>query len=278
MPAHAALAVALSAADLPGWIWLLIGITSLHWMGPVVVRFTQTMPMTLDYHRVRMDDPAVPAHLRERLAGADPRFRALGFESIGVVTATTDPAAMLGWIACWRHPGTNDAAQLMLIGSAQPPHALLSEVVSFVAFRHDGSYVETANSRIPSTVPPDPRNDVVSLRDVRDPARLWTVHRHRAGAAIGRGGAKEPPATVEEMQRIGHADAIEYRIRGGYGRASRRAGVLRMTWKGAFVAVFRLLPPLSTLNWLRDRRRAAALLAAAPEPATIPAPPMRAKP
>jgi hypothetical protein len=265
-----ALTVAFSDPDLPGWAWLLLAVTSLHWIGPIAIRFT--MPLRMDFHPLRPGDPAVPAHIRKRLAEMEPRFRSLGFEPIGTVAASTDPR-MFGVIAGWRH--THDVAQLMMIGSTQPPHAILSEVVHFVTFRRDGSHVETENSRIPMTVPPDPRNDVATLPDVRDPARLWRVHRHRVEAAIGRGGAKEPPATMEELQRIGHADSIDYRVRGGYGRADEAAGVLRMTWKGAFVAVFRLLPPLSTLSWLRNGSRASALLAATRQPARAGAPARR---
>lgn len=105
------------------------------------------------------------------------------------------------------------------------------------------------NSRLPSPVPERPGSSRCRFPTERDPKRLYALHRARVAAA----GKRQRPIRIEdsvayqiEREDLGRLWMVE----SGYHTVDGER--LRSTWKGAFLGVWRFLPPWRTLESLKD--------------------------
>jgi hypothetical protein len=119
----------------------------------------------------------------------------------------------------------------------------------------DGTQIVTGSSTRAGVFPANPSADVIAANWIKDPARLYRIHRARV-VASGRAG--EPrmlpaPERAVAYQQDEWREEIERLIRAGYFRRPGGGGKCRMTLKGAYVMTWRLLWPVKQWRQLRAR-------------------------
>ena len=240
------------------WSWspLSITIVSLmltaqYWLGPILIRFKQTRPASPQGMKVVGDDD-IPPVLAPFVARTRRELEALGFSGFAVLKQTAGIALL-----------SADVAGSVAVGLALPKKdGTVHSLVGFTTQLRRGPKLRTSNSPLPSIVP-SPRNETrLRLPDEHDVAKLHAIHARRVARAIAGGGAIEPlsmsdPLAYQEREeRVNRTHAVEC------GYWVPRGDRLGLTWKGAFLSAWRLLPPWRGWSAWRDERVARAALAA----------------
>lgn len=132
--------------------------------------------------------------------------------------------------------------------------------VEFMTVLENGHELNTNNSKILATVAVASNKTVLRIR-TRDLAALHRFHSasvHYAGRLRKKVDHSGKDWTDELRQ--GTDKWIDRMIRKGYLRYETESGRYRYTWKGAFISVWSLLPPLGSLAAWRNGGRTKALL------------------
>ena len=114
----------------------------------------------------------------------------------------------------------------------------------------DGGAVRTTNSPLPSTTPTPAGDHSARFAGERDAARLYALHRAHV-RRVGRPGRRGAPiGDPVEFQRREEELGQQRMVSSGWYEID--GGSLRPTWRGAFLATWRFLPPWRTLVDARD--------------------------
>jgi hypothetical protein len=158
-------------------------------------------------------------------------------------TSTTNRTAVL---QLFTHPKNGDVASVIaILNGAGETHSVLGFTTNFA----DSTIFYTGNSRLPSAVPERPRSHRCRFPDERDPGRLYALHRARVTAA------RKPQRAIQIEESIAYQlereeEGRRWMVESGYYMLDGEA--LRTTWKGAFLGVWRFLPPWRTLESLKE--------------------------
>jgi hypothetical protein len=162
----------------------------------------------------------------------------------GTPFASTTSRTALLQLFC--HPANGDVASVIaILNNTGETYAVLGFTANFV----DGTTFYTGNSRLPSAVPERPRSSRCRFPGERDPKRLYALHRARVTAAR----KPQSPIKIEDSiayQLVREDEGRRWMVDSGYYMLNGER--LRATWKGAFLGVWRFLPPWRTLESLKE--------------------------
>jgi hypothetical protein len=147
------------------------------------------------------------------------------------------------------HTASGDVATVIAMES---PKAGLHSLLGFTTHFEDGTACYTGNGALPSAIPARPGHMRHRFPKEREPMRLYTLHR----AALKKLNGKVPrPMKIENSvayQLEQEPQSRQWMIDSGYYRLDGE--FLRSTWKGAYLGIWRHLPPWRTLSERRDER------------------------
>lgn len=162
-----------------------------------------------------------------------------------------------GYIQLFQHPARHDLAVAIAMDGPPPANRQVRNLY-FVAEFGDGTRWTTANSPTPGVAPNRPGIERCRFPAEQDPARHYALHR----AAVARTGKSQRQIPLRDAmlyQQEEERKSRQWMVDSGYYWLDGER--LRATWKGAFLAVWHRLPPLSTLEARRNERLRRELLA-----------------
>lgn len=258
-----------SAASLPMYeLLLVLALLSMFYvLGPVIFKATHRQPLPRTRPVAPDEAPAPVAKALARWdAFLDDRMPLAGVHELTIpdVPGDTLPFSEEHLNPEPLHPDPPAGHVLHFVDRQAGVHGLdyVTPRLSWQVFltRFDGDEeVVTTNVSQPSSFAPHPRVHAVRFAGVRDLARLRTLHdahvRHVMGARV-----PSPIPTDEALAGFveEHEERAVERQR-EMGMMNLRGGAYRPTWKGAFVSIWQMLPPLFFVQLWRHARLGAAL-------------------
>ncbi|HMI47587.1 MAG TPA: hypothetical protein VK481_02855 [Gemmatimonadaceae bacterium] len=161
-------------------------------------------------------------------------------------TSTTSRTAVLQLFV---HPTNGDVASVIAIGNKKTGGKV--SVLGFSTEFTDSTSFFTGNSRLPSAMPERRGTSRCRFPEEQDPKRLYALHRARVKAA----GKRQRPIQIEDS--VAYQNKTEdigwrWMVECGYHEVD--GDRLRLTWKGAFLGIWRFLPPWRQLETMKDER------------------------
>jgi hypothetical protein len=221
---------------------------------PLLILASQTLAAEVALTPTRVED--LPAGARESLRQLLEAFWAQGFEVVSNCRVPDAVPGVLGVQVLLVQPESRDIGYGIF--SSTMAGALRAWMVTIRTRFADGTQIITSSSTQAGVFPANPAADVIHANWIKDPARLYRIHRARL---VTSGRAGEPrmlpaPERAVEYQQDEWREEIERLIRTGYYRPPGGGGKCGMTLKGAYVMTWRLLWPVKQLRQLRRRVRA----------------------
>lgn len=228
---------------------VLLALLAPWWLGPLRIKGKQKRPGMPTGMELLPGIAAVPAALASFVADTQRTLAALGFARFAILKQAQ------GIVLLGIDDGGTVAAGLALPKADGTIHSL----VGFTTQLAGGTKIRTSNSPLPSIVPPPSGEDRLRVHTERDTARLHSLHRARVAqaAATGKRVVALDISDPIAYQRREEQSSIAQAVACGYWR--RRGEQLVLTWKGAFLSAWRMLPPWRQLTERRDTRVASRL-------------------
>ena len=226
----------------------------LYIVGPVVIRYRHTMKSVGTLHPVMAEQ--VPADVAAFIGGTVHEVAPLGFRPVLNVREEDLTPGVYEYTLLFVNQGTGDTAMaLFTISSFAHFQQRLPTITLSTKFADGTSVVTTTFGD--SLFPRDPRVRGLSLPKLRNTPLLVEIHRRRR-ARVAPGVAAVLPPPGEELRALieEHAQALARIASAGYLAFDARRQRYRLTWKGAYLMTWKLLPPVRQL--IRARRRAGA--------------------
>jgi hypothetical protein len=201
----------------------------------------------------RATDADLTPEERDELGRLSADFARAGFGPPVMHLLTGSISGADGLEALMTHPTTGDIGIILV---ARTKLARTFTLVIRSEFG-DGTRVVTGASRNIGFFPRNPADDAANFSWVRDVATLWEAHRRRLDRA-GKGGLARVTPDVDAIETYkGRTWDREHKwwVKCGYRWLDAASGRYRPTWKGAFLTVWKLNPPIK--GWRarsRDRR------------------------
>jgi hypothetical protein len=159
-------------------------------------------------------------------------------------TSTTSRTAVL---QLFSHPTNGDVASVIAIGNARGTLSVLGFTSEFA----DSTTFYTGNSLLPSGSPQRRGTSRCRFPTERDPKRLYALHRARVAAS----GKRQRPIKIEDSLAYQQkTEDVSWRWLAECGYNMVDGERMRLTWKGAFLGIWRFLPPWRQLETLKDER------------------------
>ena len=222
------------------------------WLGPMRIKQNQKRPGSPELIEIVPELAAVPALLAPFVAQTQRTLAALGFGKLSVLRQRQ------GVVVLAETGDGTIASGLALPKSDGSVHSL----IGFTTQLTGGAKIRTSNSPLPSITPAPAGEDRLRLAGERDAARLFEIHQARVARAVGSGKRVVPLSVADPVayQRREEQSSIAQAVACGYWYRSGEQ--LALTWKGAFLSAWRLLPPWKQLAAQRDARLAAGAVRA----------------
>jgi hypothetical protein len=224
-------------------------------LGPIVARFTISHPVRRESKEI--DFSSLPTRVAEFIVAG----------TAGLVDDGFTPAAHLQF----RADMNQDAYVSILVNRADGAIAEVicvkvrggagifgaAYIISLLTRFSDGLMVSTGNSRLPPIFEDGPGESSINLRHVTDPRLLYRVHCARVArvAPARRTWGPEPGEEVQDHFDRSYNTLTEQVVAGSHW-LDEPAQRFRLTWRGAFVTVVKLMFPLKQIR-IRMRDRAA---------------------
>ena len=219
-----------------------------YWLGPITIKFKQSRAAAPEEMQLVANAASLPPLLAAFVTSSGRDLEALGFGNFAILRGRAG-VVLLGEI----EQGTIATALAIPKKDGQ-----LHSLVGFTTQLRGGRKLRTSNSPLAAITPAPEGESRLRLPRERDAARLYAVHVRRlgdataAGATIDRLTVADPVAYQHREQLSSLAESVA----SGYWRRSGER--LTLTWKGAFLSAWRLLPPWREISRARDERYAAA--------------------
>ena len=220
-----------------------------YWLGPFLLKSRQRRPLVPESMHVAPDSGSLPPLLVPFVTQTQRTFAALGFRNAAMLQSKLGVALL-----------ADSESGAIATGLALPtPDGKVHSLVGFSTRLSTGNRLMTSNSPLPSPTPDRSTDSSMRLPRERDVVRLFEIHSERviramvAGATPERLTLDDPLAyqLSEEMASLAHAEASGY--------WQRQGNELALTWKGAVLSAWRLLPPWRDLRVSHDERQVRAL-------------------
>ena len=229
---------------LPLVTWLLLG--------------DDSMPRFEPFDATRHPAPTeVAGFLRDNVAGLEgDRFRQVA----DLVRVRAGSFNMVTRVAMLQHPD-GETATIAMVYSAKTGTAL--PMVEFTAELPDGRIFDVSNSVTVPIFAPRPGHEVYRFPQVRDPLRLHKVFQILLRRRFGSSTLRQRDVATDPARFLAEVMDEEYRgqMEAGYYRLDEKTRRWRPTLRGAFLMVWKMLPPFKQLAKAAIRRRARRELA-----------------
>lgn len=227
---------------------VLLMVLAPYWLGPITIKFKQSRPAAPQGMEPVTDVTTLSPALAAFVAASRLGLQTLGFHNFALLRQ--GPGVVL---LAEIDPGTV-ATALAIEKSGGQLHSL----IGFTSRLRDGRKIRTSNSPLPAITPPPAGESRFRLPSERDGTRLFAIHARRVGDATA-AGARLDSLTIGDPVAYQHAEelsSLAQFVASGYWQ--RKGDRLTLTWKGAFLSAWRMLPPWRWINQRRDERYAAA--------------------
>ncbi len=232
-------------------------------IAPIILRNKLKLPLHPNLRPLDPDADEVPLPLQRHFCKVAEKLAPDGFRLMGWFLLADQVPGVKAVLAYLEEPKSGEPAQLAaLYGQPEPgTWRLKSAYLEFFAAFADGVNVTTSNAAVLGAFGRAEGRTVQAFPGERDPQQLYRLHQalvRRFGSPVAarrqRGGR-----TVAEFVQDNVVREIERQIGTGYFLRDDEAGVYRLTWKGAVLMAWKMLPPIAAVRWLLVRWRAAAL-------------------
>jgi hypothetical protein len=220
-----------------------------YWLGPIRIKFKQSRPATPQGMQPVADPASLPPLLTGFVNGGQRALGALGFGNFAILKQGEGVVLLAE-----SEPGTVATALAI-----QKSNGQLHALVGFTTKLRGGTRLRTSNSPLAAITPAPADESRLRLPAERDVGRLYALHKRRVAEATAGGAAVERLAIGDPVayQHREELSSIAQFVNSGYWQ--RNGDRLVLTWKGAFLSAWRLLPPWRDISRRRDERYAAAV-------------------
>jgi hypothetical protein len=249
------------------WPWLLVALAIFVVAPFLILAFHVWVIAPIRVHRnmtVRCRPDLVPGgperltpEMRQTFQVLVPQFEAEGFEVAAYLYSPDAVPRVRAAQALLVNRTTGDVANLIAV--VRPGGRSLAMDVE--RRFSDGTMLTVDYKRTPTTLPRNPASDSVTFPRLRDPHALCEIHRRRlkrVGKEDVPGVVPEPGAELDWLTRDWDR-SMRHAVACGYRYVVPAGDVQRYTWKGAFLATWKLASPLKGRLLKRLDRRARRL-------------------
>lgn len=231
-------------APLITWVIVAVALLAPYWVAPIKIKGKQRRSSMPEAMELATDSSSIPAALIPFVAETQRTLPALGFAKLAIIRQKTGVIVL-----------AESESGTVATGIAVPKaDATIHSLIGFTTQLVGGGKIRTANASLPSILPAPWGELRARYPQVRDTARLYAIHTQRVAQAVA-GGARVERLTVADpiaYQKRVEASGIAHAVSSGYWR--RNGDHLVLTWKGAFLSAWRMLPPWRSLALRRDER------------------------
>ena len=219
-----------------------------YWLGPITIKFKQSRPAAPEGMEPVADPSSLPSQLAAFAAGSRRVLEALGFANFAVLRQGAGVVLLAE-----AEPGTVATALAI-----QKKDGRLHALLGFTTRLRGGGKIRTSNSPLPAITPAPAGESRLRLPAEQNAGRLYAIHVQRVSEATAAGARIDPVSMGNPVayQRGEELASLAQFVASGYWR--RTGDRLTLTWKGAFLSAWRLLPPWRAITQRRDERYAAA--------------------
>lgn len=239
----------ISSSPLITWLIVALALLAPYWIGPVKIKGKQRRSTVPDTMELATDPSRIPPALIPFVAENQRTLPALGFTNLAIIRQKTGVV-----ILAESESGT------VVTGIAIPKaDGTVHSLIGFTTLLRGGGKIRTANSTLPSILPAPRGESRARFPQVRDTSRLYAIHTQRVAQAVAAGARVERLTVADPIayQKREEASGIAHAQNSGYWR--RSGDHLVLTWKGAFLSAWRMLPPWRSLALRRDERQLSSL-------------------
>jgi hypothetical protein len=227
----------------------------------VKLHFSQWIAVDAENVRINPEAAGIPQEVSENYRNAVAGLTPRGFKP--VLSYKTKPTPNgIGFSTVFKNDRTSEVAMTVNSFASTGRGTIKTSLLVFRTEFADGTNVTTSNNKLPSYVPPPrPPDYVFAFPQVLEPGRLYEVHQAVVGQ-FAEGSPRrdpigdDPDAYLELLQQRLHAHFLEC----GYHYLDEAKGILRLTWKGAFMASLKLIWPTPQIRKIWRRWKAARML------------------
>lgn len=234
------------------------GILSPFILGPLLVHTTHWSSLDPGLVSFDPDGPASPEVLRSHFAKTSADLDHLGFVPERYYQTKQATPNAEGAVLLYRNHETWEIARVLTAASNNA--TISSSFTVFCSEFSDGTEVVTSNKANARIYPPrKPPFHGRAFPQVDEVSHLLVVHRARVeNLAAGR----IPVDPVGDdpdgyIRRVDFDVPYAHHVACGYAYVDEMARVQRMTWKGAILATWKLLPPIKQIGLAWERRMSA---------------------
>ena len=227
---------------------VLLMVLAPYWLGPITIKFKQSRPATPQGMEPVTDVATLSPALAAFVTASRRGLEALGFRNFALLRQ--GPGVVL---LAEIDPGTVATALAIEKTGGQ-----LHSLIGFTSRLRGGGKIRTSNSPLPAITPAPAGESRIRLPAERDGTRLFAIHARRVADATA-AGARLDSVSMGDPVAYQHAEelsSLAQFVASGYWR--RKGDRLTLTWKGAFLSAWRMLPPWRGISQRRDERSAAA--------------------
>lgn len=245
-------------------VLLVVGVAGLFQYGllPILVKLQQRQAAHPEMEPIDLDE--VPKGFSEQVQ----RFEA-GLEELGFLPVGRLRVKMMANVDCTVQVMVNPEEHVGAIVATMLPQNQPEAgaggccYVEFSTEFADGTEISTNNSSELPVVPTEPKRRVLSLARVRDPELLYAIHRRLVEQQNSWSRTKPLPLDQTPTAYLQDSFDKEYAVHRekGYFRLVPEKDEYRLTWKGAYLASWRLMWPWNGILRRRADRRARELIA-----------------
>jgi hypothetical protein len=251
-----------------GWyLLLLLGVLLLpHIMGPIRIHRTITHKVEPKLLPFPADHPGLPEEVEDHFQRVTEQLAKVGFEVVQGIALPGNVPKVKALLMMFANRTTKDIAMatVMYVDTPQAPKLQTAHVDIGARFR-DGTLVLTNNCARLGTFSKRPNAYTTQFPMVRTADRLFRLHSqlvemHGSGEKILRLDEEFHGDAVATLAK-GMREEIEAQVANGCMYLSEQEGLFRLTWKGAILMTWKLLPPLKQIRHALLERKARRLLA-----------------
>jgi len=253
---------------IPWWGWVAIVLGALftlpYWLGPFLIHGSHKMPVRPEFETLPLEGD-VPSDAAEYFSRTGAKLEQLGFTKTGRLAQDKFMPNVRTFVDLWLHSSSEIGAVIVaaygVVKTAEGvQEQLKAQYVQFSSGFTDESAVMTSNSRAGEVFPPVPGKFHYKFR-TDDIAELCQYHQ-KLDRAMARGKTRKPPPP-DPAAHLTDSMNKELTAQTKTGYLYEEEGFFRPTWKGAFLMVYKSLPPLKGMVEQRELRESQRALSRA---------------
>lgn len=234
-----------------GIVILLLKIYSvLFVLGPIVLRATFRYKAQVNPQVVPAT--AIPENVRSFIEPRLPGLTGLGFQLVGYVNVGSLAPNTQAYMALLSNSKTSEWADVSVVTA----RAILRGYIEFITRCSDDSQVDTNTNSTAPVLFPWSNYHVFRFPQIKDAFTLYRTHQMLAQEKLGGSRPELPPSGHEmaELKRRLERFGPRQQER-GYMYLEKDGQHYRLTWKGAILAGWRSIWPISSLRgwWMQNR-------------------------